>query len=283
MRRIVRNRCALRHKLLGSRAVENLRLHLNGRDSGDWPLHDGVHRIVREANGTVGVGDDARGALLAQLCVDKRGLWLQVANGVRGIHVNGRSVRRVAMLRPGDALYLDGVELLVQGQAGNAVPLLEIGVDTTADTRMLLRGVGGPYHGRSIPLDRPRLVGRGREADIQVDEASVSERHARLERHGDRVLLRDLDSAEGSLVNGRRVRSAALSPGDQIVFGTQHRFVVEAPFAPSPPPETAAAAASPTPAPVRAPKASAKRWPWLLLAALLLAAALSALLLFGAG
>lgn len=258
-------------------------MHLNGRDAGDWPLHDGVHRIVREASGTVGVGDEARGALLAQLCVDKRGLWLQVANGVRGIHVNGRSVRRVAMLRAGDALYLDGVELLVQGRPGDAASLPETVADTTGDTRMLLRGVGGPYHGRSIPLDRPRLVGRGREADIRADEASVSERHARLERHGDRVLLRDLDSAEGSLVNGRRTRNAALVPGDQVVFGTQHRFVVEAPFAPSPEPEAAAAAASAAPAPTRAPQASAKRWPWLLLAALLLAAALGALLLFGAG
>lgn len=282
MPHIVRNRCALRHKLLGSRAVENLRLHLNGRDAGDWPLHDGVHRIVREASGTVGVGDEARGALLAQLCVDKRGLWLQVANGVRGIHVNGRSVRRVAMLRAGDALYLDGVELQVQGRSGNAAPLLEAPADTTGDIRMLLRGVGGPYHGRSIPLDRPRLVGRGRDADVRVDEASVSERHARLERYGDRVLLRDLDSAEGSLVNGRRVRSAALAPGDQVVFGTQHRFVVEAPFAPSHEPETPATTA-PAPVAAHAPRGSAKRWPWLLLAALLLAVALSALLLFGAG
>lgn len=258
-------------------------MHLNGRDAGDWPLHDGVHRIVREANGTVGVGDEARGALLAQLCVDKRGLWLQVANGVRGIHVNGRSVRRVAMLRAGDALYLDGVELLVQGRSGDAMPLLELGIDTTGDTRMLLRGVGGPYHGRSIPLDRPRLVGRGREADILADEASVSQRHARMERHGDRVLLRDLDSAEGSLVNGRRVRHAALVPGDQVVFGTQHRFVVEAPFAPAQAPEAAAAAEVATPVPAHASQASVKRWPWLLLAALLLAGALSALLLFGAG
>ena len=276
-----RNGCVPRDKLLGSRAVENLRLHLNGRDGGDWPLRGGVHRIVREANGAIGFGDEARGALLAQLCLDRRGLWLQVANGVRGIHVNGRSVRRVAALRAGDALHLDGVEVLVQGRPGDAAPLPEDAAETTGDTRMLLRGVGGPYHGRSVPLDRPRLVGYGREADIRADHEAVSERHARLERHGERVLLRDLGSEAGSLVNGHRVRDAVLLPGDQVVFG-QCRFVVEAPFVslPEPPPAAPVRAA---PEPVALPEPSTSRWPWLLLAAMLLAVALGALLLFGAG
>ena len=254
-------------------------MHLNGRDGGDWTLGEGVHRIVREANGTVGVGDAARGALLAQLCLDRRGLWLQVANGVRGIHVNGRSVRRVAALRAGDSLYLDGVELQVQGRRGDALRLPDNPADTQGDTRLLLRGVGGPYHGRSFPLDRPRLLGSGREADIRIDEPGISARHARLERHGERVLLRDLDSADGSQVNGHRARNAVLQPGDQVVFG-QSRFVVEAPFAPAPDPVPVA---GPAAVATQLPQDSARRWPWLLLAAAVLAAGLAALLLFGAG
>ncbi len=262
--------------------MENLRLHLNGRDGGDWPLDDGVHRIVREANGTIGVGDEARGALLAQLCLDRRGLWLQVANGARGVHVNGRSVHRVAALRAGDSLYLDGIELQVRGRRGDDLPLPESVADAQGDIRLLLRGIGGRYHGRSLPLDRPRLVGSGRGADIRPDDASVLERHARLERDGDRVLLRDLASAEGSLVNGHRVRDAVLLPGDQVVFG-ECRFVVEAPFAPAPEPASAKDATQVAPTSKEGPRASPSRWPWLLLAAVLLALAISALLLFGAG
>lgn len=249
---------------------------------GDWPLHEGVHRIVREANGAIGVGDEVRGALLAQLCLDKRGLWMQVASGVRGIHVNGRSVHRVAALRAGDSLYLDGVELQVHGRTGNDLPLPDGAAGVQDDIRLLLRGVGGRYHGRSLPLDRPRLVGRAREADIRPDDATVLERHARLERHGDRVLLRDLSSADGSLVNGHRVRDAVLLPGDQVVFG-ECRFVVEAPFAPSATVSTPDSDPQPTQIETAPPGPSVGRWPWLLLAAVLLAAAISALLLFGAG
>lgn len=275
-----------RANLLGSRAVQNLRLHFANRPSPDRPLSTGVHRIVREAAGTIGVGDVLQGALLAQLCVDRRGLWLQVANGMRGIHVNGRPVKRMAVLRPGDSVYVEGVELLLQSSHLPAGDLR--GADAAqGDPRVLLRGVGGKYHGRAIPLGQPCIVGRGRDATLRVDEPGFAERHARLELRGDRVLLRDLGSADGTRVNGVPVRDALLVAGDQVAFGAQHRFVVEVPWLPSASLAEAADPAGETPPPETVlgsePGGSVRRWPWLLLAALLMAGALSALLLFGAG
>jgi hypothetical protein len=72
-----------------------------------------------------------------------------------------------------------------------------------------------------------------------------------------------------------------------VAFGSQHRFLVEVPWQ-----ETASDAAGLAGDDVQdgaeadavsANKPSMRRWPWLLLAALFLAAMLSALLLFGAG
>ena len=71
--------------MLGSRVVNHLRLHFGNRQSPDRPLVTGVHRVVREANGLVSVADGAQGALMAQFCVDRRGLWLQVASGMPGM------------------------------------------------------------------------------------------------------------------------------------------------------------------------------------------------------
>ena len=273
--------------MLGSRRVENLRLHFGNRQQPDRPLATGVHRVVREANGQLGVGDNVQGALLAQFCVDRRGLWLQVANGLRGVHVNGRPVQRMALLRAGDAVYVDGAEILVQASHQNvdAVPLA--GNEDSSDFRVVLRGVGGRHHGRSYPLSRPCLVGRTREAAIRIEDPGFPERHAQLERRGDRVLLRDLGSPNGSLVNGLAVREALLAAGDQVAFDSQNRFVVEVPWLGSMAEgreladDGAANEAGDVAAPP--PRRSALRWPWLLLAALFLAAALSALLLFGAG
>ncbi|NEL80881.1 MAG: FHA domain-containing protein, partial [Xanthomonas perforans] len=78
--------------------MRDLQVHFTHRQQPDHSLKPGVHRIVRHASGSVRVVADAQGALLlAQFCLDQRGLWLQVANGIRGIHVNGRPVRRMAL------------------------------------------------------------------------------------------------------------------------------------------------------------------------------------------
>ena len=273
--------------MLGSRVVNHLRLHFGNRQSPDRPLVTGVHRVVREANGLVSVADGAQGALMAQFCVDRRGLWLQVASGMPGIHVNGRPVQRMALLRAGDSVYVDGTEILVQAshEGGDALPPVDAG--DAVDPRIVLRGLGGKHHGRSITLSRPCVVGSAPDANLQIDSPDFAPRHAQLERRGDRVLLRDLGSATGSRVNGMPVRDALLSAGDQVAFDGQHRFVVEVPWVESPTNarQTAMDVLDDEEAgqPLLPAGDSMRRWPWLLLAALLLAATLSALLLFGAG
>src|SRR3546814_5590969 len=75
-------------------------------------------------------------------CVDRRGVWLAVADGARGVHVNGREVRRMAMLRVGDAVYVDGVEMRVIGSTAPELPgaaLHEPTSNGTGDPRVVLR------------------------------------------------------------------------------------------------------------------------------------------------
>lgn len=249
----------------------------------------GVQRIVRHASGQVRLGDGSVGPLLlAQFCTDQRGVWLQVANGGRGIHVNGRPVRRMALLRAGDSVYADGAEMLLRGDCEQVSHPPEAPSDGSEDLRVLLRGVGGRHHGRSFTLDRPRVIGSDPASDILIDDPAFAERHARFERHGDKVLLRDLGSAEGSQVNGVSTRHCWLQAGDQVVFEGNHRFVLEIPLGP-----VSASVAFPVedhdepvalkPSTLAAAKPKLpRRWPWLLLSALLLGAAISALLLFGA-
>ena len=239
-----------------------------------------MHGIARTAESGALALVDAREAPV-RICVDRRGIWLHVDEGARGVHVNGRPVQRLAMLRVGDVVFVEGVDLAL---VGPVVPIDAAPVSARAegDPRIVLRGVGGRYHGRSFTLERPRLVGRSADADLRLDDPEIAERHARLELHGDFVQLRDLGSAEGSLVNGQPVRDALLRPGDQVVFDAQHRFVVEAPgHVTSPVIETPQDDEAVERVDGSTLTSSTRRLPWLLLAALLIAAALSALLLFG--
>lgn len=266
--------------------MEELWLRLSGHDA-ELPLAPGVHGIGHR-DGRLQLVEETREALV-RFCVDRRGVWMTVAEGGLGVHVNGRPVRKMAMLRVGDAVYLEGQELLLlsareapDAQAGWRPAAAD---EAAGDPRIVLRGVGGRYHGRSFTLERPRLVGSSAEADIRIDAPAFAERHAQLELHHDRILLRDLGSEEGSLHNGHPVRDAELGPGDQIVFDAHHRFVIEAPartLRTTEPELRLGESAMDGQRSQRGFGTSARRLPWLLLAALLLAGALSLLLLFGA-
>ncbi|MFB6495774.1 FHA domain-containing protein, partial [Xanthomonas perforans] len=134
--------------------MRDLQVHFTHRQQPDHSLKPGVHRIVRHASGSVRVVGDAQGALLlAQFCLDQRGLWLQVASGIRGIHVNGRPVRRMALLRAGDAIYADGVEMLLRS-APSSAPANDIHDDTAnlGEVCLLLRGIGGRRYRRRFRL-----------------------------------------------------------------------------------------------------------------------------------
>ena len=74
---------------------------------------------------------------------------------------------------------------------------------------------------RSIPLDGPACtIGRSDENDVVLPEPAVSRHHATVRREGDRFLVHDAGSANGVLLNGRRVNSAPLSDGDRLLIGT---------------------------------------------------------------
>jgi hypothetical protein len=272
--------------MLDCRRVDALSLRITDQDI-ELPLRDGAQAVARDAGSIRLANDDAEA--VARFCVDRRGIWLTVAERAGGVHVNGRRIRRMAMLRLGDAIYIDGVELVLCSNAALALPddaLYDAGADANGDARdlrVLLRGVGGKHHGRAFTLEQPRLVGSAPEADIRIDDPVFADRHAQVSLVGGQVVLRDLGtSPDGSVLNGRPVRDALLAPGDQIAFDARHRFVVEAPgnrSQSSEPMPMADYDPAGEAAPPRPP--GWRRWPWLLLAALLIGGALAALLLLG--
>ena len=72
----------------------------------------------------------------------------------------------------------------------------------------------------SIPL-RAFVVGRGRDADVQLDDESVSRRHAKLQIQEGYAAIEDLGSQNGTFINGKPIVGfARLHVGDHIVLGT---------------------------------------------------------------
>lgn len=82
-------------------------------------------------------------------------------------------------------------------------------------------------------------IGRSEECDIRLDEVrGVSRNHACIEMREGRILIRDLGSANGTYVNGKRMKVATLTNGTILRLG-EISFCVIAPSLPASPPPSA--------------------------------------------
>ena len=84
-----------------------------------------------------------------------------------------------------------------------------------------LEVMSGASKGRVVPLRlRSMLLGRASTAQLMLDEDGVSRNHAKIVFYDDgRPQLVDLESTNGTFVNGRRVDVCALTDGDRLQLG----------------------------------------------------------------
>ena len=90
---------------------------------------------------------------------------------------------------------------------------------------VLARAAGA--RGRDLLVEGDELIlGRDSSCGAVLTEESVSRRHARIRRTGDEFVLEDLNSSNGTHVDGMPIVSCVLHDGDTIQIG-QHLFYFE--------------------------------------------------------
>ncbi len=88
--------------------------------------------------------------------------------------------------------------------------------------KLRLRVLGGPHHGDIIEFVEPRRVCIGRDpaSDIVLAGGNASRRHARIQWDGENLMVSDLESKNGVMVNDVLIkRQTMLKAGDSVVLG----------------------------------------------------------------
>jgi pSer/pThr/pTyr-binding forkhead associated (FHA) protein len=89
------------------------------------------------------------------------------------------------------------------------------------DARIWLTGGDGKPRSVAIGVGRT-VVGRDPEADVQIDDEAVSWNHLEIESRGGVLMATDLDSSNGTLLNGEPLdRPRRLRDGDTLIVGGQ--------------------------------------------------------------
>ncbi len=94
-----------------------------------------------------------------------------------------------------------------------------LGLARSGAELVVLSESGDPKDRISITRS-PVGIGRLSTNDVVLSDPNVSRRHAELRREGDRWVIVDLGSTNGTTVNGKLAKEHALRDGDRISFGT---------------------------------------------------------------
>lgn len=112
------------------------------------------------------------------------------------------------------------------GETTMSLALDDVGDEIAAALDATIRGPalivrsGGGRAGESFVPDAERtLIGRSPECDVFLDDVTVSRRHAELVHEGERFVIRDLGSLNGTFVNRRRIEQADLHDDDELQIG----------------------------------------------------------------
>ncbi len=104
------------------------------------------------------------------------------------------------------------------------LPTVEAPTVVSRDRGVLVR-VDGPANGQVLSLGTTELlIGRSAGAGFRLTDEGVSRRHALLIHNRGHYFIQDMDSSNGTFLEGRRIKRAPLMEGDLVQFGPHASF-----------------------------------------------------------
>lgn len=102
----------------------------------------------------------------------------------------------------------------------NALKRVRQGIASSQQAYVIV--IAGPHTGRMFKLEQNEIVlGRSPKVEMQLQDVGISRTHARLYQVGNSVFVEDLQSANGTFLNGQQlVMSQQLQDGDKITLGS---------------------------------------------------------------
>jgi pSer/pThr/pTyr-binding forkhead associated (FHA) protein len=190
----------------------------------DFPIPDGKEvRLGFGASNELRLPFEGVSRSHARILRDEKGYWIEDAGSANGTFLNGQRVIRRRRLEHLDVLRFGRWHRLIFiRKAAPAAPVSRRGI-----VAAWLETLDGPEPGRRRDVPRGTVtLGRSPAANVQADSHLVSKLHARIERTAGQLSLMDLQSSNGTFVNGKRVESQVLADGDEINLGGSTNFRV---------------------------------------------------------
>jgi len=155
----------------------------------------------------------------AEIMVSPNGLKLNnLANG-KNIWVNGKPVEECASVKASDSIRIGTIELQIVDPKDEkkGSPTVTRGEQSTG---WALKANHSALSNRVFPIKTHCVIGRSGDCDITLAATHLSRRHAELTVKEGMLYIRDLNSSNGTYLNGKRIGEAHVKRGDELRFDT---------------------------------------------------------------
>lgn len=190
-----------------------LKLHFKDQRQADIWLVESVMGLGSDSKNAIQVKAEGVEPQHAEIRKQGDALYLSDVGSYSGTFVNGSKIKQHFQLRSGDVIKLADVELEIL-EASQAAE----GPSPVARSDWSIMALAGELKGKSIPIHGSMVFGRSSGCDIVVNDAHMSRRHAEINLKGGVLRIVDLQSSNGTCVNGDKVGERLLRHGDRISF-----------------------------------------------------------------
>lgn len=180
--------------------------------------------IGRSASNALVIDDPLVGDVQLEILVDNENLTLRNLLPALAVIVNGQKVTTTCELKPDDRIALGAAELIIIDPKREArapaeqQPVANTQVRAPKATGWSLKANHASLANRVFSLKEITTIGRSSDCDISLPAAHLSRRHAQLQVVDGSLFVKDLDSANGTFLNGKRVVEAKVKRGDELRF-----------------------------------------------------------------
>lgn len=154
----------------------------------------------------------------ADLVVDGDTVFLLPISQAADILVNGALVSGKIQLNAGDQLALGSAEFELLDPKSVRKPAAIKPV--AAQSGWSLKALNTALAEKQFPLTGSATLGRSKECDISLGVVHLSRQHAKITVTDRGLLVQDLQSSNGTFVNGKKIDRSMLVAGDELSFDT---------------------------------------------------------------
>lgn len=201
-------------------------------------LVDARYAIGKDTQNNIVLTDDGVSPFHAEIRIEGDQVFISDTGSTNGTFVNGKRIQRRTELRSADVISIHTVQLMLvdpkqehaaaapEGATAITPALANIpitGAPTSKVTAVWsLKAKTGSLVGKTYPIPPAGkvIIGRANNCDIQLPANHVSRQHAEVQIVSGKLMVKDLNSSNGTYINRKKVADGELKNGDEVRFDT---------------------------------------------------------------